>query len=188
MYVVIEGIDTTGKTTQISLLRDVYKNAIFTQEPSNSYFGKEIKTLATSGNFCNKTQTMLFLADRANHTKNILIPNQSNLIISDRSLVSGIAYALDFDFDLALKINLEVSMPPDLVIILTINESVLKYRLSQKNQDNIEKNGIHYLLNVQDRILKATERLEVDCIHIDCTKDKFEVLDIIKNAINEKLK
>ncbi|RVZ20117.1 dTMP kinase, partial [Helicobacter pylori] len=33
MYVVLEGVDGAGKSTQIGLLKDRFKNALFTKEP-----------------------------------------------------------------------------------------------------------------------------------------------------------
>ncbi|SQC36258.1 thymidylate kinase [Helicobacter fennelliae] len=44
MYVVIEGIDTCGKSTQINLLKRHFINAIFTKEPSDSAIGQFIRT------------------------------------------------------------------------------------------------------------------------------------------------
>ncbi|MDE6886363.1 MAG: dTMP kinase [Helicobacteraceae bacterium] len=187
MYIALEGIDTTGKSTQIDLLRNIYKNAIFTKEPSDSVFGNKIRDLALHLNLSNTTQAFLFLADRANHTQEILLPNKDKLIISDRSLISGIAYAKDLDFELLVKMNLEASLPPNLVIILQSNEVILKKRLSNKENDNIEKNGIEYLLNIQDRILHTTKMLEVEHICIDCSLDKFEILKTITSKIDSLL-
>lgn len=48
---------------------------------------------------------LLFLADRAEHSERILKPNADKLIISDRSLISGIAYAKDFDFEILRTLN-----------------------------------------------------------------------------------
>ncbi|RUM75083.1 MAG: dTMP kinase, partial [Sulfurovum sp.] len=41
MYVIFEGIDTCGKTTQIALLKNRFKDAIITKEPGGTAFGKE---------------------------------------------------------------------------------------------------------------------------------------------------
>lgn len=179
-YVVIEGIDTTGKSTQIALLKKHYNDAIFTKEPSGSEFGEIIRDLALHRNLDNLTQTLLFLADRANHTQNVIIPNENRLIISDRSLISGIAYA-ELDFNLAKNINLQVAKVPNLVIILETNEAILSSRLKQKNNDNIESRGIKYLLEVQDKIIKTTEILNIKHTRIPCNKAIDEIfIDIIK--------
>ena len=169
-YVVLEGIDTTGKSTQIALLRGRYKNAIFTKEPSGSDFGIMIRNLAlhgSSGDISNLTQTMLFLADRANHTERVIAPNinAGRLVISDRSLISGVAYCDSLSFDLALQVNRAVSKTPDLAVILETNEAILRSRLAQKENDNIESRGLEYLLEVQKRIDRKSTR--VNSSHCD---------------------
>lgn len=183
-YVVLEGVDTTGKSTQIALLRERYKNAIFTKEPSDGNFGATIRNLALHGDLSNLTQCMLFLADRAHHTQTLIAPNAERLIISDRSLISGVAYADSLDFDLALQINRAVAKMPDLAVILETNEAILSARLSQKNSDNIESRGIAYLLEVQGRIIKTAESLGVKTLRIPCDKPKEEILEMICNEID----
>ena len=178
-YVAIEGIDTTGKSTQIALLRQRYKNALFTKEPSDSDFGATIRNLALHGGLSNLTQCMLFLADRANHTQTLIAPNANRLIISDRSLISGVAYADSLDFELSLQINRAVAKMPDLAVILETNEAILKARLAQKENDNIESRGIAYLLEVQERIIKSAKSLGIKTLRIPCDKPKEEILEII---------
>ena len=178
-YVAIEGIDTTGKSTQIALLRERYKNALFTKEPSEGDFGATIRNLALHGDLSNLTQCMLFLADRANHTQTLIAPNANRLIISDRSLISGVAYADSLDFELSLQINRAVAKIPDLAVILETNEAILKARLAQKENDNIESRGIVYLLEVQERIIKSAKSLGIKTLRIPCDKPKEEILEII---------
>lgn len=188
-YVVLEGIDTTGKSTQIALLRGRYKNAIFTKEPSGGDFGIMIRNLAlhgSSGDISNLTQTMLFLADRANHTERVIAPNinAGRLVISDRSLISGVAYCDSLSFDLALQVNRAVSKTPDLAVILETNEAILRSRLSKKENDNIESRGLEYLLEVQKQIIKTAESLGVKTLKIPCDKPQDEILAMICNAID----
>lgn len=183
-YVVLEGVDTTGKSTQIALLRERYKNALFTKEPSEGDFGNKIRALALYGDLDNLTQCMLFLADRANHTQTLIAPNAERLIISDRSLISGVAYADSLDFDLALQINRAVAKLPDLAVILETNEAILSARLSQKENDNIELRGIAYLLEVQERIIKSAQSLGIKSLQIPCDKPKEEILEMICDGID----
>lgn len=179
MYVAIEGIDTTGKSTQIALLREIYKDAIFTKEPSEGDFGVKIRELALFGGLDNLTQTLLFLADRANHAQTVVFPNKNRLIISDRSLISGVAYADSLDFDLALQINRVVAKLPDLAVILETNEAILSARLAQKENDNIESRGIAYLLATQERIIKTAQFLHIKTLRIAC--------DLKRDIITQKI-
>ncbi len=184
MYVVIEGIDATGKSTQIALLREKYKNAIFTKEPSDSEFGAQIRQWALHSDIGNLAQAMLFLADRAEHAQRTLLPNKNSLVISDRSLISGIAYAKNLDFRLATRLNRAIAPLPNLAIILLTNGVILRERLSAKKCDNIEQQGIKYLLEVQDRIVRASEILGVKSVKIACDMDRDAIFEIICKAID----
>ena len=113
MYVVLEGIDTTGKSTQIELLKSRYKDAIFTKEPSDSECGNLIREIALYEALDNTAQALLFMIDRAKHTQEIIYPNKDKLIISDRSFISGIAYCDTIDFDWLCKLNLSIAYKPE---------------------------------------------------------------------------
>lgn len=185
MYVVLEGIDTTGKSTQIELLKSRYKDAIFTKEPSDSELGNLIREIALYEALDNTTQALLFIADRANHTKELIIPNKDKLIISDRSFISGIAYCNTIDFDLLCKLNLSIACIPDLVVILETNKEILSSRLKDKALDRIESIGIDSLLDIQDRIFSVVRKLNINHISIRCDIDKNEILRAIINEIKE---
>ena len=43
MYIALEGIDLVGKSTQLQMLKNQYKNAIFTKEPAGSKIGDKIR-------------------------------------------------------------------------------------------------------------------------------------------------
>ncbi len=43
MYVVIEGVDTAGKSTQLDILKNKYQDAIFTKEPGGTKIGLKTK-------------------------------------------------------------------------------------------------------------------------------------------------
>jgi dTMP kinase len=163
MYIAIEGIDTAGKSTQISLLKNEFKNILFIKEPGYTEFGKKIRRIIFNDDISKKTELFLFLADRSETIEKVIKPNLNKNIISDRSVVSGIAYAMEyFDFDLLVNLNKFAtdSIFPNFVIILKLDKDTLKYRLSQKNHDNIEKRGINYLLSIQDNIITMTRYLE----------------------------
>ena len=68
MYLVIEGIDTAGKSTQLDILNKKFPQAVFTKEPGGTALGIKLREMALSGEAKSKTAEMfLFLADRAEH-------------------------------------------------------------------------------------------------------------------------
>ncbi len=87
MYVVIEGIDTAGKSTQLEILKNKFPNAIFTKEPGGTALGIKLREMILSGEANSSLAEMfMFLADRAEHTQEIILKNKNKLIVSDRSV------------------------------------------------------------------------------------------------------
>jgi dTMP kinase len=191
MYIAIEGIDTAGKSTQIELLKNEFKDALFIKEPGFTEIGKKLREIIFTQEITKKTELFLFLADRAETVEKVIKPNLNKLIISDRSVISGIAYAMEF-FDFNLLVNLNKfatdSIFPHFVIILKLDEKELKYRLSQKSHDNIEKRGINYLLNIQQNIIDTCNRLEIPYLLLDASKNIQEIHFRIKKAISGLIK
>ncbi|KAA6226347.1 MULTISPECIES: dTMP kinase [unclassified Campylobacter] len=156
MYVAFEGIDCMGKSTQIELLKNDFKDAIFTMEPGGTEFGKHLRELLLNKPFTisKRAELFLFLADRTQHFEEILNENKNKLIISDRSFISGIAYAKDFDKDFLLKLNIFAlnEYMPQKIVFLKGDENLINQRFKQKSLDSIEKRGVSYFLDVQKNI------------------------------------
>ncbi|MDH4943984.1 dTMP kinase [Sulfurimonas sp. C5] len=177
MYIAIEGIDTAGKSTQISALSAAYPDAIITKEPGATELGCEIRELVLSARAkSKKAEFLLFLADRAEHVKEVIEPNiATKMIISDRSAISGVAYALIHgeiaEEELVHLNNFATNNTyPKKVFLLQLTKEELEFRLSQKELDGIELRGSEYLLNIQDAIIKAAELLQIELIIIDATQ------------------
>ncbi len=158
MYVVIEGIDTAGKSTQLNILKQKYPEAIFTKEPGGTDIGIKLRKMALNGEAKSQvTEMFLFLADRAEHSFQIVKKYPDHIIISDRGFLSGIAYAKTAPLEIAISLNIMAlnGAMPDKIIILELSKEELEYRLSQKEQDSIEKRGSSYLLSIQSRMIDA---------------------------------
>jgi dTMP kinase len=193
MYIAIEGIDTVGKSTQIKLLQNSFQDAIFIKEPGATDIGKKIRKIIFNSKEkpSIKTELLLFLADRTETMEKIIKPNYDKLIISDRSFISGMAYGLEY-FDL-LELELFNSFAtdriyPDIVFILRLKKEDLIERLQQKKKDSIEERGISYLLSVQENMIEITNRFLIDTIIIDASNPVYEIEEIIKSKIRERLK
>ena len=191
MYIAIEGIDTAGKSTQIELLKKEFPKAIFIKEPGFTTLGQKLRKIIFQDEITKKAELFLFLADRAETVEKVIKPNLYKLIISDRSVISGIAYALEFfDFNMLVNLNRFATegIFPNFVFILTLNKETLKKRLSQKKHDNIEKRGIEYLLNIQQNIIDTCNRLEIPYQLIPADLSEEAVNFRIKKAISEIIK
>lgn len=190
MYIAIEGIDTAGKSTQIARLKEHFCDAIITKEPGATSIGREIREMVLSARAqSKKAEFLLFLADRAEHIKEVIEPNLDKMIISDRSAVSGVAYALiqgDIDTNDLVELNHFATgkIYPKKVFLLRLSKEELEYRLSQKELDGIELRGSEYLLKIQDAIKEAATLLGLELIEIDATQTIETITkEIIENIV-----
>jgi len=177
MYILFEGIDTCGKSTQIELIADEHPEIIITHEPGGTPFGKKAREILLTDSLASKrAELLLFLADRAEHYQEIISPNKDKIIISDRGFLSGIGYALangDFDFDELVSLNkfaLEGHFPDKVILFLT-DMKTLEERTSAKSLDGIELRGLEYLLAVQEHMRESIIKLGIPHLFVDATQD-----------------
>jgi dTMP kinase len=192
MYIIFEGIDTCGKSTQIELFAQRETNVIKTKEPGGTKLGEKLRNILLNSdeNFSFKTELLLFLADRAEHYDKVIKPNTDKLILSDRGFLSGIAYALtnhkELNPDFLIELNkfaLEDCLPEKIVFFKTTEELVEK-RMKAKEKDMIELRGIQYLLKVQENMHKILQALHVEYLCIDANANIEDIYQEIKEYIN----
>ena len=192
MYILFEGIDGAGKSTQIARLATAYPQAIVTKEPGGTKLGKNLREILLKENDLDKrAEILLFLADRAEHFGKIIKPNLDKMILSDRGFVSGMAYALaggNFSFEELLSLNkfaLQGNFPQK-IVFFKADESTLRSRLGSRAQmDGIEARGFEYLLRVQDAMEEILQKLGVSYVAIDAALDEEKITNLIKEFIND---
>ena len=192
MYILFEGIDGAGKSTQIARLAAVYPQAIVTKEPGGTKLGENLREILLKENDLDKrAEILLFLADRAEHFGKIIKPNLDKMILSDRGFVSGMAYALaggNFSFEELLNLNkfaLQGNFPQK-IVFFKADESTLRSRLCSRAQmDGIEARGFGYLLKVQDAMEEILQKLGVRYVTIDAAWDEEKITNLIKEFIND---
>ena len=122
-FIVIEGIDGCGKTTQIEEISKWLPNSgllkedsklITTREPGGSLLGKKIRGLILDNNQnympSSLAELLLYSADRAEHVSKIISPalNNNDWVISDRFSDSTLAYqGYGRDINLEIIKNIE---------------------------------------------------------------------------------
>lgn len=184
MYVLLEGIDRVGKSTQIKMLKNYFKDAVFTREPGGCVICQKIRDIVLNEDISPIAEIFLFLADRNEHFEKVVKPNIDRLIISDRGFISAIAYAnvksgIDIEKLLELNILALENHLPQKIVFFKISRDELEKRMDVKELDSIEKRGIEYLLKVQDVMEKAIKKTKISHIIIDAGLDK--------NTINKKI-
>ena len=192
MYILFEGIDGAGKSTQIARLAAAYPQAIVTKEPGGTKLGENLREILLKENDLDKrAEILLFLADRAEHFGKIIKPNLDKMILSDRGFVSGMAYAQaggNFSFEELLSLNkfaLQGSFPQK-IVFFKADESTLRSRLNSRAQmDDIEARGFGYLLRVQDAMEEILQKLGVRYVTIDAAWDEEKITNLTKEFIND---
>lgn len=193
-YFAFEGVDTLGKSTQIEILkldffnkpeREYYKKFIFVKEPGFTEVGSKIRDIILNEKLSKKAELFLFLADRAELFSKIDFKNE--FIISDRSLLSHLAYAIDDDFDELLKFNLYATnnILPNFVIFFKGDYDLINSRLGNKNLDEIEKRGIKYFLKIQENYEKIFKKLNLNVLEINANDSILNINKKIKEYIND---
>jgi len=128
MFVVIEGIDGCGKSTQAKLLGDYFESqgqkVLLTAEPTSGFIGQAIRMILSGKMEADpKTLALLFTADRAEHLAKTVEPALADgkLVICERYYYSTMAYqtAQGINTQWIMDIN-SFAREPDLVILLDI--------------------------------------------------------------------
>ena len=167
-FIVFEGIDGSGKTTQINQISKWLigtniipksNQLVITREPGGTNLGKSIRSLlldTSSGkNPDSITELLLYAADRSQHVNEIIRPslNKGDWIISDRFSGSTLAYqGYGRKVDIKLIKDLETiatqGISPDITFLpyIPVEES-MKRRINRKD-DRIEQEGREFLSNV----------------------------------------
>ena len=180
MYIVFEGIDGAGKSTQIQMLKDWLEANGFrvetVVEPTESKIGDLIHEIlqqpdAQSDNVQN-VLALLFAADRLMLMDKL--EDESKIIISDRSFISSLAYQNNAEW---VEVLNKHAKKPDLLILLDLDAKTSVARTS--GEDTFENEDL--LSEVREKYLKLAE--DYVCEIIDATNGKNKVSYDIKKAI-----
>lgn len=154
VFICIEGLDGSGKTTQAKLLTQKLKshNAFYTTEPSYGKIGTFIRNSYLYGEkrLSSALEALLFAADRIEHVETVVLPalQQRKLVISDRYLYSSLAYqgAAGLSLNWIEKIN-EHALRPDLAVFIDVDPKIAMNRL--KTNRSLMEN-----MEIQEKVRK----------------------------------
>ena len=140
IFIVIEGLDGSGKTTQAILLKKKLEEnypVLLTAEPSRGKIGSFIRErcLYEEKRLDSAVEALLFAADRVEHVQNEVVPalNEGKLVVSDRYLYSSLAYqgSAGLNIDWIDAIN-KHALKPDLAVFIDVAPEIVLKRLNRK--------------------------------------------------------
>lgn len=138
MLIAFEGIDGTGKSTQINLLEKELTgrgySVVATREPTDGKYGRQIRELYASRAAVSPEEEMeLFLADRRQHVEEVIGPAlvEGKIVLTDRYYLSTAAYqgAEGLDPVAICRANTAFAPEPDLAILLVAPPAVGVHRI-----------------------------------------------------------
>jgi dTMP kinase len=183
-FIVVEGIDGSGSTTQgdklTNWLRASGRNTYFTREPSSGPVGMLIrlalarrltganhkfhdpteKKADSAPNLDAQTMALLYATDRSDHIATEILPNLNSgkIVVCDRYLLSTLAYqGLEMDEEWLFSINKNFIVP-DITICLdvSVENATSRMRRTRWTKDLYEEED--QLLLIRDRYLSLIER------------------------------
>jgi len=149
-YIVFEGAEGSGKSTQAARLADVL-DAVLTRETGGTEIGARLRALlhdTTVHNLHPRAEALITAADRAQHIAEVVVPALAagRAVVSDRSVYSSLAYpgyGRELDVDEIHHLNEwgTGGVWPTTVIFLDTPDDVIAERMSRRDLDRFEAAG-----------------------------------------------
>jgi dTMP kinase len=173
-FIVLEGIDGSGKTTQLKLLGDKLKDrglpVLHTREPGGTRIGDKIREILLNPEYQElvpRAEAFLYAAARAQHVAQVILPAlaKGTIVLCDRFLDSSLAYqgfGRGIEVSLLERINEPATdgLVPDLTIVLDFCTEDGMDRINQSGRriDRIEREAGAFHQRVRMGYLALAER------------------------------
>jgi dTMP kinase len=169
-FVVFEGGDGAGKSTQVRLLTDWLRergmSTVVTREPGATPLGGQVRSLLLdpSSDISRRSEALLYAADRADHVDKVIRPalDRGDVVVSDRYIDSTLAYqgaGRDLAVDDLARISRWATdgLVPDLTVLLDVAPETGLLRSSDV-PDRLESEPTEFHQRVRDGFRELAER------------------------------
>lgn len=201
-FIVFEGGDGSGKSTQIRLLRAAVERsghlAVVTREPGGTRLGEAVRELLlarTSDGMDERSEALLYAAARAQHVREVIVPalQRGSVVLCDRYIDSSVVYqgaARGLGEERIADLNRWATggVEPDLVILLDVDAAAGLARASKvSGPDRLESAGLefHRLVRSAYRRRAATDPQRY--LVLDTSKPVEEVHARIRDRVTSLL-
>ena len=202
MFIVFEGIDGSGKSTQIKKFveylfnLDKHNHIILTRNPYKETDIRNILKEDTDPNSRSEKLAELFIKDRFQQANELIIPNIKNghFVISDRHKMSTLSYQTAQGMDLQDLIKKHDNLPiPDITFVIDLPIEIANQRMAieaERDEHKFESN-LEFLEKVRQNYVKLKDLIVNEKIFIingnnDPTTIHQEIVNIFKNEILNK--
>jgi len=193
MFVTLEGVDGSGKSTQAELaaafLAEAGHEVVATREPGGTPLGERIRELLLDGPVMSAwAEAALFAAARAELAERVIRPALARgaTVVSDRYLDSSLAYqgvARGLGVERVLELNAAVAeLLPDRTFVLLVDEETSAARLGRR-PDRMEREGGGFRQAVQAGYEALAERFPERIVLLDGTEPRDEIAARIREVL-----
>lgn len=207
LFIVFEGVEGSGKTTQLKRcsewLQKVDINSsleiplVVTREPGGTPLGQSLRKLLLEGDSSpiqDRTELLLYAADRAQHVEEFLKPKlaQGAIILCDRYTDSTVAYqgyGRGLDLKLIQQLNQIATngLESNLTIWLDLDAEIGLQRARQRGiADRIEQADLAFHQRVQQGFTKLADNNPQRIVRIDASKTEEEVHLAIQTVLLQR--
>jgi dTMP kinase len=198
LFIVIEGIDGTGKSTQVKRLGDWFisqgREVVLSREPTAGPWGKKLRESAATGRLSPADELQSFLNDRRQHVEELITPSLAagKVVILDRYYFSTMAYQGSRGFDPAeIRRKNEAFAPvPDLLLIMDLDVDIALKRIGARGDTANEFEKRDSLQRCREIFLSLKDEPFVHVIPSDGTLDQVagQVRSTVASVLGTVLK
>ncbi|MEU4554044.1 dTMP kinase [Micromonospora violae] len=204
LFVVFEGGEGAGKSTQLSALSERLRgqgcDVVVTREPGATGVGRRIRSLVldTSGDDAPspRAEALLYAADRAHHVATVVRPAlvRGGVVLSDRYVDSSLAYqgagrTLPVDEVSWLSSWATGGLKPDLVVLLDVEPHTGLSRVASRNTgtDRLEAESIAFHERVRYAFLDLAAADPKRYLVLDASRPADEITGLVVRRVEEML-
>jgi dTMP kinase len=190
LLIAFEGIDGTGKSTQLQMLAQFLRErgcpVVTTREPTDGEYGQRIRRLYTDRAGCSLEEELeLFIRDRRQHVDTLIKPQLAagSIVLTDRYYYSTAAYQGAAGMDVAEIFERNSFAPvPDRVILLTMDPELSVDRIEQGRGETC--NDFEQLDQLK-KVAALFASFDDPCIRrVDASPDPASVHGLVRKEIS----
>ena len=201
-FLSVEGLDGSGKGTQIELLSDTLDrwgfDLVHTREPGGTPVGEKIREILldrTNAGMTDETEALLYAASRAQHVREKIRPAVAagRVVLCDRFLDSSVAYQgggrkLGVDEVLGINAPAVDGTLPDVTVYLEIgHRQALQRRCAASEPDRLEMEAESFHARVEEAYHQLIARDPDRFVVVDATRSREEIAEEIADRVLSRL-